>query len=69
MLISQKWSCTIMLLPADVTLFPRAPRSRNGSMEHLFALINLCLLIKQHETLILASSVPNQMSVCGCRQS
>jgi hypothetical protein len=60
-----------MLYSTDATIFPRTPRGRSGSMEHLFALINLCLLIKQHETVILASSAQDQVSAnaCGGRQS
>jgi hypothetical protein len=48
-----------MLLHSEITTRPHLPNySTNGSAEHLFALINLCLLIERHKKLILASADP-----------
>ncbi len=44
-----------MFLHTEITAHPRrAPYRRNGSAEHLFELINLCLLIERHKTFVLA---------------
>ena len=48
-------SCNIMFLHTEIMAHPRrATYRRNGPAEHLFELINLCLLIERHGTFILA---------------
>jgi len=44
-----------MFLHTEITAYSRVPNYiTNGSVEHLSALINLCLLIERHKKLILA---------------
>jgi hypothetical protein len=44
----------IMFLRTGITARSRVPAySKDGSPEHLFTLINLCLLIERHKKLIL----------------
>jgi hypothetical protein len=48
-----------MFLHAETTAQPRlATYSKNGSVEHLFALIDLCKLIERHKNFILAGAKP-----------
>lgn len=53
--------CNIMFLHAETTAQSRlATYSKNGSAEHLFALIDLCKLIERHKKFILAGAGPRE---------
>ncbi len=50
-----------MFLHTEITAHSCVPTySKNGSPEHLSALINLCLLIERHKKLILARAEPGR---------
>jgi hypothetical protein len=53
--------CNIMFLHAETTAQSRlATYSKNGSAEHLFALIDLCILIERHKKFIFAGAGPRE---------
>src|SRR5271156_3801148 len=56
-----KHECNVMFLHTEIMAHSRVPTySKNGSPEHLSALINLCLLIERHKKLILARAEPGR---------
>ena len=56
-----KQECNVMFLHTEIMAHSRVPTySKNGSPEHLSALINLCLLIERHKKLILARAEPGR---------
>ena len=53
--------CNVMFLHTEITAHSRLPTySKNGSAEHLFALIDLCILIERHKKFILAGAGPRE---------